>query len=542
MNASNLLKLLSVLMILPLLSGCKMNDFISQMTIQPEPLPLCELHEGDLLCGSKECVPYGEEDSYCGEQICEIGDFQPDILCQEKPEGDKKIEAGGGNPGGTTVRRQKKKSFSAGTEKCSVGLKARVGLRRSKKGAKTRLSHNLVHGFSEIVIPKGYDGHWVTFEPDPDKITPEEGIFSATWRTPTKVWTASSGDNRGNVVKKFKKARKKWKGVSGTPPEIQDHSITASWTPKGKPTCTPPISHNFKVIFAGDTYRIPPLGLGDFYKRHQDKNFVDPKGKRTGTRVFYDKDPVPQARPKSVHVPIGFYWDIGPTCCNINPVQPEVIQFARAAIDGPNGNMAKPWTLDTLDSEQKKKPKHDPTYTGHPKSDKDETPKNRGAGGKRKIGNDLAQWDAPGMPNSLYHRLLHAEGPSNFRQQFLSLLVCRPKKGDNVHEADFYLDNARVQQYAITTITWEFQGQRGIDRRDPDNLRIPKISVKFHAQSADCTKSLRSILTKNKLLDSYQNPEEKRRHLKILPEETYREVLRDVYSWKTSPKDKLKMP
>ncbi|MGI9287669.1 MAG: hypothetical protein ACR2P1_19950, partial [Pseudomonadales bacterium] len=411
-----------------------------------------------------------------------------------------------------------------------------------KKKTKITLSHNLQHGFKEVVIPKGYDGKFIVYEPVPSGTGPYEGKFSSIWTADGNAQSAIAGKNSTDLVKNFKKARASWKGVRGKTPEVQDHSITANWQPKDEEPCDPGIKHDFKVVFAGDTPSVQQMQLGGFYKRKKAGDFADPQGNKTGTRVFHDDPTEARSRPTSVHVPIGIFWEIGPDCCGIKAVEPKVIQFARAAIDGPNGRLGKPWTLDILDQEAKKKSqKHDPTYTGNPGSDNNETPKNNGSGGTRDEGNEMTQWDAPGMPNSLYHRLFHAEGASTYRQQFLSLLVCRPKHGANRHKASFYLEKAKVKQYAVTTITWEFPGQKGVDRTDVSNLRHPKIRIDFHAQDAGC-KPLKDVLQKNGLLDAFNNPEVERRNLNILPPGRYKTLLDDVKAWKDSPKDKLKMP
>ena len=50
----------------------------------------------------------------------------------------------------------------------------------------------------------------------------------------------------------------------------------------------------------------------------------------------------------NVVVPIGIYWDGQENCCDIKNAKRTVIQFARAAIHGPNGRMGKGWGLDIL--------------------------------------------------------------------------------------------------------------------------------------------------------------------------------------------------
>ncbi len=506
--------------------------FGCQFTAAPpkQIIPFCEFHEGDVLCGESECELTSKNEAYCGEQIC---DKKEEKDCQEKP-----------SKTGTTTPREPDTAnpdepFKTEVQGCKVALLAKIGIKKHKK-KKITLTHNLKHGLSEVVIPKGYDGKFVVYEPVTAETGPYDGTFTSTWTADGNAQTAIAGKNENNLVKNFIKARAGWWGVNGTPPEIQDHSISASWKPDTGDPCS--IKHDFKVVFAGDTPVIPRLRLGDFYKANKKDGFASPTGSTSGTRVFREDPPVARSRPASVHVPIGIFWDIGTDCCGIDPFEPKIIQFARAAIDGPNGRLGKPWTLDILDKEAKKKgQKHDPTYTGRPGSDANETPKTNGSGGTRRETGGLTQWDAPGMPNSLYHRLFHAEEPSNYRQQFFSLLVCRPKNGAGKHKAPFYLEKAKVKQYAITTITWNFPGQKGVDRTDMTKLRPPVIKVGFHTQDAGC-KLLKDVLDKNQLLDAFNNPEVKRRNLKILPEKKYKTLLDDVKAWTDSPKDKLQIP
>ena len=508
-----------------IISGCQ------SITAPPgQNAPFCEFHEGDVLCGEIECERAGKEEAYCGEQICEK---EEEADCREKP-----------HKKDTTIPREPDianpdEPFKTVARGCKVGLLAKIGIK--KHGNKNiTLSHNLKHGFSEVVIPKDYDGKFVVYEPVTAETGPYDGTFTSTWTADGNAQTASAGKNENNLVKNFIKARKGWRGVNGTPPEIQDHSITAGWKPDTGNPCG--IKHDFKVVFAGDTPPVPKLRLGDFYKINKKNKFAGPAGATTGTRVFHKYQPAAQSRPTSVHVPIGIFWDVGTDCCGIDPFVPKIIQFARAAIDGPNGRLGKPWTLDILDKEAKKKgQKHDPTYTGKPGKDKNETPENNGSGGTRRESRGLTQWDAPGMPNSLYHRLFHAEEPSKYRQQFLSLLVCRPKRGADRHNASFYLEKGKVKQYAITMITWNFPGQKGVDRTDITKLRPPVIKVDFYTQDAGC-KPLKDVLDKNGLLDAFKKPEVNRRNLNILPEGKYKTLLDDVKAWTASPKDKLQIP
>ncbi len=454
-----------------------------------------------------------------------------DVDCQE-------------NRGGTTEREPTTappdEPFVGGTTDCRVGLLLEMGIRRTTGGS-TTLSHNLKHGFSEVVVPKGYDLRIVKYEPVPSATGPYKGTFSSMWTAGVNVRQASVHGNAGNIVRKFKRKRRTWRNVPGNPPQVQNHTITASWDPDHQDPCVPPVSHTFKVIFAGDSPLPPPLQLRSFYNQLRQAGFTT-SASGTGTRVLHEVPPKPRRREHSVHVPIGIYWEVGNDCCGIPNAVPKVIQFARAAIDGPNGRQGKPWTLDIKDSEADDTPDHDPTYTGQPGSDANETATNGGSGGTRRVGNDLMQWDAPGMPNALYHRLLHAEGASTFRQQFLSLLVCRPNPGgSNKHKAGSYLSNSKVKQVAITTVTWRFPGQEGVDRTVASNLRQPTVTVKFHTSGGGC-RSLQGILAANALTNAFQHPSEKARKLEILPEGRYQTLLDDLKAWETSPESKVQFP
>ena len=189
----------------------------------------------------------------------------------------------------------------------------------------------------------------------------------------------------------IKARRKSWKGLElVTPTEafVQDLRVGADWVLDDPSQCIespiPSLSYSFKVVFAGASPDVPELNLGEFYEERERDGF-GPGAE--GTRVFHEKLPKPHRnyespadgdadmaalaasllaqkkgkQPPGVVVPIGIYWEVGDrrkpeSCCGIKLAVPKVIQFARAAIDGPNGRLGKPWTLDILDSEVKKAP------------------------------------------------------------------------------------------------------------------------------------------------------------------------------------------
>lgn len=451
--------------------------------------------------------------------------------CQTAPEG--------GTRPRDPVTAPANEPFVSGSNGCSVSLLVEIAIEPAGGGRGT-LTANLKHGFQEVVIPLGYNGIFKTYEPVPVGTGPYDGIFTSSWTADGRTQSASAGENAGNIVRNFKQKRSNWRGVQGNPPEVQQHHIAATWTPNGQGPCQPPIDFSFEVVFAGATPPMPELKLGDFYRGFQRNGFATPAA-GGGTRVFHE---IPNPQPRNIGgkvcVPIGIYWNKGDDCCGIKPVRAKVIQFARAAIHGPNGRQGKPWTLDVRDSEAGRAPGHDPTYTSDPRSDGDERAQNGGGGGTRSAGSDLTQWDAPGMPQSLYDRLFHAEGPSEYRQQFLSFLVCRPNGADR-HKADFYWQNAKVKEIAITTVTWRFAGQRGIDRSNPTNLRRPTVSVSFHREEGLC-KALGTILASNGLEEAFRNPSEKARELQILPEGAYTDLLTEVSEWESAPGGKIRTP
>ena len=150
---------------------------------------------------------------------------------------------------------------------------------------------------------------------------------------------------------------------------------------------------------------------------------------------------------------------------------------------------------------------------------------------------DLTQWDAAGMPQSFYLRLLHAEGESHYRQQFLSLLVCRPRgigRGNKRHRTDFYLSQAKVKQIAITTVTWTFQGQRDSNRKDPKTLSKPTVSITFDTRDENCH-SLQDVLELYELLNAFKSPNEEDRYLDIMKKKPYDTLRGDVEAWEKSP-------
>ena len=483
-------------------------------------------------CSGQLCEQAGNGRFLCpGNLICErqeAPNSRPPIVCQQAPDG-----------GGTITRppttADENESFTAQEGECRVGMLIRMGLKDQASG-RIVLTQNLAHGFSEVVIPSGQEATVVTFEPVPSETGSYKGTFTGVWEArdvitqQTLSQTASAREQASDIVQNFIHARRNWRSITGASGSIQEHTVTGTWVPDSGGSCT--VTHSFQVVYAGPAPSIPALRLRDFVEGHAGTGY----GGVTGTRGFTDDPPKPHSRPGEVIVPIGIYWDIGLDCCGIRNARAKVIQFARAAIDGPGGRYAKDWTLDIREDEMSGAPNHDPTYTNHPDSDDNERPNNapQSGGGTARVGNGLIQWDAPGMPQTLYDRLLHAEASSTYRQQLLSLLVCRPPTGSKRHQAPFYLSKALVKQVALTTITWQFPGQRGIDRRRAANLRQPTITTSFVTMDARC-RPISEFLSANNLMDSFNHPDPNDRSLKILSQLEYNRIKDSIEGWADDP-------
>ena len=455
---------------------------------------------------------------------------------------------------------------------CGVGVLAKVFIVTGTDNAgRTRLkeTNNLANGFSEVVIPFDFNARG-EFKPSPDPTHPYTGKMRASWGivdAPNPYTGTVAGD-------RAKLALGKWDDTDGNVtitaggarPSVQDHKIEATWDPDPDtvpPQCTK--EHLFTVTFAGFIPAPPVLDLSVFVGAARDAGFGGTRARAPvtdGTRVFTgtqprsrttqkrdaDGDPVKdrQGRPVTVTnvvVPIGIYWDGQENCCDIKGAKRKVIQFARAAIHGPNGRMGKGWGLDILPQEFGDAPNHDPTYTGSPNSDGNDEVTAGGSGGTATVGNDVIQWDAPGMPKDLFDRLHAAQGPSDYRQQFLSLLVCRRGTG---HQAGFYLgkdrqnrDRALICQIAITTVHWHFPGQRGVRRAE--NYNPPTITVTLNVRDGNCI-DLRAFLTANGLLDAFTNPGADARALEILPPDRYQELDNSVTNWEANPFAGVRFP
>lgn len=495
------------------------------------------------------------------------------ILCQNDPQGENGGEDGGdeangattaeaedggaemqGQDPGETREREREEPVVASPEDpvkteigdCAVGVLAKVRIVTGEDDeGRVRLkeTHNLAHGFSEVVIPFGFDASG-EFKPSPDPTRPYPGTMTASWGIvgAPSPYTGTVTGNRAKL------ARGRWDDTEGdvtidpgpNRPVVQEHRIAATWDPQ-PPTRPPECStdHRFTVTFAGEIPLPDGFNTQTFVEQAAGAGFPGTRARErvtTGTRAFHEAQPRPFSRNTNIIVPIGIYWDLPENCCDIRNAKRKVIQFARAAIHGPNGRLGKGWGLDILPHEIDDAPNHDPTYTGRPGSDSSDRLTPGASGGTGSLGSDVVQWDAPGMPKDLFDRLHAAQGPSIYRQQFLSLLVCRPGSS---HRVRHYLARAKVCEVAITTVRWDFPGQRGIRRAE--NYRQPTITVSFDMRDGNCA-DLRAFLAANGLLNAFQNPTGDARNLEILPPGRYQELDTSVTNWEANPFADVQFP
>lgn len=449
---------------------------------------------------------------------------------------------------------------SSGT--CSVGVLANVVLKcprtHDNRSVNTRVeTHNLAAGFDEIVIPN-YCAAKVTLLPAPNVNTKLPGTLTAGWsytykrgRTSRteKLFTGSGHYKSNDALKKGwkKKNGKSLKARTKKTAYTDIHTVNATFKPDGGEPCN--LKKSFPVTFTPKNFKkTPPTQkLEPFVRRHEGqikeatRQGKKPKtGARIGTKIFDSKR-------NAVTVPVGVFWNLDNGCCKIRGATPRIIQFARAGISGPNGNQGKPWTLDITTGQIKKAMKDrkrnpakglmfDPTYTNAP--GKDALVEKANASGSKRIpgGIDVLQWDSPGMPQSLYDRLRAANsGQSIYRQQFLTLLVCRKNKGKKPYTtAAHYLDNALVSQIVVTTVTWTFPGKG----------KEEKISYTTDTKACDANNcpSLRDFLKANGLLERFEKPSEAARGLKLLPEKDYKELNENIGKWNTAPFKEITIP
>lgn len=458
---------------------------------------------------------------------------------------------GGPNDPGQTTERPPQVPVAANPEEpfrhevgdCKVSVTAKIRLVETEdpdnpnKVRREKEPYNLLHGFTEIVVPHGWDAKPIV-KPDADGTGKYTGTMTAIWGI------ADGADLQTYRISgnKNKLKRGRWDSREGVDeikpphrPTGQVHRLWRQWDPD--PPTDPPQcekENRFTVTFAGPIPPPPGLDLVAFVNDASSTGFAGSRGgtrTREGTRTFHSG---PRSRTYDngdvkVLAPIGIFWDLEDGCCNMREAEREVIQFARAAIHGPNGHQGKGWGLDILPTEMRNAPNHDPTYTGQPNSDGNDTVTPHGSGGTATIGKDVLQWDAPGMPKDLFDRLHAAQGQSVYRQQFLSLLVCRPGSSRRVRA---YLDKSRICQIAVTTIRWDFPGQRGID--NAANYRPPRITVSFDMRDGNCI-NLRGFLNAHGLLGAFQRPSDDARNLETLDARSYEELKRNVDSWENSP-------
>jgi uncharacterized protein YkwD len=529
--------------------------------------------------GNRDGVPIGYPNQRLADRLCAgrdglmmCPDPEQDGEGQEGEKEDPQDGAGNGQAGeegqppaagqapgiGTTRARETPEPPIAGandaiTEKtpdCSVGVLAKVliptGRMRNGKPV-YKETHNLAHGFTEVVIPFGFEAKG-DFRPSADETSPYDGTMTASWGI-AGVPNPFTGTVTGN---RAKLARGKWDDTDGVVtinpgpnrPVVQRHEINAHWTsPMHGVQCRFRNPFQFVVTFAAAVPLPGALNLKEFVEGADRAGFPGTRPRTpftTGTRAFHEPRPKPFSRDDYVIFPIGIFWDLPESCCDIRRAEREVIQFARAAIEGPNGRQGKGWGLDILPSELEKarKGNHDPVYTGHPNEHGEDQPTPGGAGGtKTNAAGDVMQWDAPGMPKDLFDRLLAAQGPSVYRQQFLSLLICRPPGG--ISRVRTHLAGSKVCQVAITTVRWDFPGQQGVGPGQP--YRPPTISVFFDARDGNCT-DLRAFLAANGFLDAFERPSSEARKLEILPPNRFQQLGDNVRSWEANPFGEIQIP
>ena len=511
---------------------------------------LCNGPQGPMMCPEPE--PEGAPQAGHGDQ----------------PAGGANDGGGGQDDGGTRVRppaptaAPPEEGISRITGDCgaSVIAKVRISERVPLDPDKPlkKESHNLSHGFSEVVIPYNWDAS-IDFRPDPDpqKTFKAPGTMDAKWEI-----VGQPNPHTANITGGYPKLRRgKWDRRNGftdidppVRPTVQQHRIHAIWDPQ--PPTDPDkceTGHEFTVTFAGLIPNPDSFDTEAFVGDARGAGFAGTRARnpaREGSRGFHESRPKAYFRNGNVVVPIGTYWDLPDDCCDIKNASRKVIQFARAAIHGPNGRQGKGWALDILPSELERakgrNPTHNPTYTGQPRDDGDQVPTPGGAGGTSSFGSDVVQWDAPGMPKDLYDRLFAAQGASIYRQQFLSLLVCRPPGTTTVRKN---LQSGKICRIAVTTVRWDFPGQRGVEaqparrRGDPPVMpyRQPRISISFNERDGNCM-DLSAFLAANGLLAPFERPSSDARNLEIMDEAPFQELDGSVTDWETNPFAGLRFP
>jgi hypothetical protein len=530
--------------------GNKDGVLIAPAPPVPGRLPaqaLCSGPQGPMMCPEPEqggAAPAGDEDLPQGGAT-DGGQAQ----------GGGQAQDGGGTRTRETpppTRVDDDSGIGGGDARCSVKVIAKVLIptgRKDRNGNPIyKETHNLDHGFAEVVIPHGFEAKG-EFKPHAGGTRPYDGTMRATWGI-AGARNPFTGTVTGDEAKL---ARGKWDDTDGVVkidpgpnlPVVQNHVINAHWaSPTNGVECWMPRPFQFVVTFADEVPYPDPLNLETFVGEANRGGFTGTRPRTpfpTGTRAFHDEEPEPVRRPGYVLVPIGIFWDLPKECCAIKGAKREVIQFARAAIRGGNGRMGKAWGLDVVPDElNKPNDTHDPVYTGHPNEHGKDKPTEHGPGGtKTSTSGDVMQWDAPGMPKDLFDRLHAAQGRSEYRQQFLSLLVCRPPRGQS--RVETHLAGSRVCQVAITTVRWDFPGQAGVRPRPPRPgappempYRQPRITISFDVRDGNCA-SLEDFLEANNLLDEFADPSSEARKLELMPEGRYDELNRDVNDWESNP-------
>ncbi|MFH1980855.1 MAG: hypothetical protein ABIL58_03320 [Pseudomonadota bacterium] len=180
--------LASIVAVLSLVGCTVIERSGSEMELEPvlvdsvqAPCQSTDMETGGVVFGKAACEEGEPGQYYCpGDRICQT---LPDglggvtIVCQQAPGQPPPPQPGEGTIVREPPEEPHDKEITREDDSCSVAVLAKVRIKRSRRILET---HNLAHGFNEVVIPDGFEGQAI-FMPGPDGTGPYPGTLTGTW-------------------------------------------------------------------------------------------------------------------------------------------------------------------------------------------------------------------------------------------------------------------------------------------------------------------------------------------------------------------------
>ena len=91
------------------------------------------------------------------------------------------------------------------------------------------------------------------------------------------------------------------------------------------------------------------------------------------------------------------------------------------------------------------------------------------------------------------------------------------------------MKKSSVKEIAVTTNTWSFKGQKGVDTSNSANLRLPSITYNFIKKEC-CCKKLSKIIDDLNLGNEFMKPEKKGNELKFLTKQGLKKIKDKIHN------------